>query len=368
LFRKIKFVDRALTNLEHVLDVNEDRCVRLKHKRSTCQVCVTNCPTEAIKVGKIREHIVIDWEKCVACGICTNVCSTEVFRLKQFTDRDLLERSRGVIQANKNLEIRCCKVSDKPVNFAIEVNCLGLINSAHIVALAAYGAEALHFRHADCENCEAKWGKKHVLQSIKASQYILKAYNINNSIILSTGKHIASFTIPSKDDHLVDKEKVLSRREFFQYFKRQTKLSAGKTISLLWDIESKQARRPVGVSQKFVPIKRRLLLASLQTSEAPDENPLDTSESSTLTSLELDPSKCGLCESCARFCPTGALTQQTVRDRRGKKIEAELKFNPAKCVKCDLCLDACFTKALKYDDQLNKNLLLEECDLLLISQ
>jgi formate hydrogenlyase subunit 6/NADH:ubiquinone oxidoreductase subunit I len=124
----------------------------------------------------------------------------------------------------------------------------------------------------------------------------------------------------------------------------------------------------VDFAHKFLPSKRQLLLAALRTSERPDENSLDTSESLTLTEMEIDPSKCGLCESCARFCPTGALTQRTVCDVRGKKIEAELKFNPARCVKCDLCLEACFTQALKYANQLNKHLLIEEGDLLLKSQ
>lgn len=368
MFGDVKLAGRVISNLEHVIAVQENRCVRLKHKRSTCQVCVTNCPTEAIKVGNIRGHIFIDWEKCVACGICTNVCKTEVYSLKQFTDRDLLEHGRGVIQAHKKLEIRCGKVNDKPVNFAVEINCLGYINSAHIVALAAYGAEALHFRHANCENCEAKWGEEHASKNIKAADDILKAFNLNKAITLSTGNCLASFTPPAEEDRLAGKGELLSRREFFQYFKRHAQFSAAKTISTLWDSKPKPARRPVDFAHKFLPSKRQLLLAALRTSERPDENSLDTSESLTLTEMEIDPSKCGLCESCARFCPTGALTQRTVCDVRGKKIEAELKFNPARCVKCDLCLEACFTQALKYANQLNKHLLIEEGDLLLKSQ
>jgi ferredoxin len=368
LFGNLKFAGRVISNVEHVVAVQESRCVRLKHKRSTCQVCVTNCPTQAIRVGSIRGHVSIDWEKCVACGICANVCNTEVYSLKQLNDRDLLEHGRAIIETQNKLEIRCRKVNDKPIKTAVEINCLGFINLAHILVLAVYGAEVIHFRHADCENCEAKCGEEHFKKNIQAATDILNAFAIKNDITLSTGNQPADFDPPAEQDHLKSKGELLSRREFFQYFKLHAKYAMAKTVSTIWDAEPKQGRHPVDFTHKYLPGKRQLLLAALRTSGKLDENSFDTSESLILTGMEIDPDKCGLCESCARFCPTAALTQHTVHDVRGKKVEAELKFNTARCVKCGLCLDACFTKALTYDNQISKHFLIKECDLLLKSK
>ena len=359
MLSEIKLTGRILSNLEQTVAVQEDRCVRLKHKRSTCQDCVTNCPTEAIKVGHIRGHIVIDWEKCIACGICANVCKTEVYTLKQYTDRDLLERGRNHIQKRKSLEIRCGKADPNPSAPSVEVSCLGFINSAHIVAFAAYGAEAIHFRHGNCRDCEARWGDELLSKEIKSADDVLKSFT-NKSLSLSAGSCAAPFM---QQDSGLDVENAgapLSRREFFKYLTRHAEFSAAKTATMFWDNEAKPARRPIDFNYKYLPAKRQLLLAALRTFELPDENPFDTSQNLTLTNLEIEPNQCGLCESCARFCPTGALTQRTVRDVRGKMVEADLKFNPARCVKCGLCLEACFTQALKYGNQLDKKLLLQE--------
>ena len=365
MFGQVELVDRILCKLEQVVAVQEDRCVRLKHKRSTCQDCVINCPTGAIRVGKVREHIHIDWQKCIACGICTNVCRTEVYSLKAFTDRDLLDRGRGVVQAYKNLEIRCSKADGESGTPAVEVNCLGFINPVHIIAFAANGAQAIHFRHADCGDCEAKCGDKHASKAIRTAENILEAFNRNKKIILSVGKRPASFTLPPGNGNTPRNGELLSRREFFKYFKRQAQFFTATTITALWDSEQRPARHPLDFTNKFVPARRQLLLAVLQTFGTPDEDLLDTSDSSILTGMEIDPSKCGLCESCARFCPTGALTQRSVLDARGKRLEGELKFRPAQCVKCDLCLVACFTQALKYADQLDKHLFIGEREHLL---
>jgi Pyruvate/2-oxoacid:ferredoxin oxidoreductase delta subunit len=41
-----------------------------------CQVCMRNCPSEAI-TGSKREPHVIDIERCTRCGICSTVCKFE---------------------------------------------------------------------------------------------------------------------------------------------------------------------------------------------------------------------------------------------------------------------------------------------------
>ena len=359
MFNIAKLANHILSSSdEEKVVIQEDRCVRLKHKRSTCKTCVTNCPTGAIQVGNVRGHIHIDRQKCIACGICTNVCNTEVFSLNIFSDRDLLDRSKMVIQTQNKLEIKCKKAQWASPNSVVEINCLGLVNPVHILAFAAYGAEAVHFRHADCKDCEAKCGDETIARAIDTAESMLNAFCINEEILITSGDYSAAFSVSGE-------EKGMSRREFFRVFTQQPQNTKTNNFIPLQDIEQKPIRRPLDFTHKFLPQKRILLLAVLQALGKADENLLDTSTNPILTDLDIELEKCGICGSCARFCPTGALSVQEVFDTRGKRLEGTLHFDPAICVKCDLCLASCFTQALNYSPKLDKHSFINQQERLL---
>lgn len=53
-----------------------------------CGYCVKWCPKEALSIGKDLNHsgyryVLLDEEKCVACGICRTVCPDCVFRFTE---------------------------------------------------------------------------------------------------------------------------------------------------------------------------------------------------------------------------------------------------------------------------------------------
>lgn len=39
-----------------------------------CNICVPYCPTKAIKMERIIELPVVDWDKCTGCRMCVAVC------------------------------------------------------------------------------------------------------------------------------------------------------------------------------------------------------------------------------------------------------------------------------------------------------
>jgi 4Fe-4S ferredoxin len=53
-----------------------------------CEACAKICPTDAITfksaedAWKTKEHVVVDKEKCIACGACANVCPQSLFTNK----------------------------------------------------------------------------------------------------------------------------------------------------------------------------------------------------------------------------------------------------------------------------------------------
>ena len=54
--------------------VDEDECVG-------CEVCVDECPNEAISMG--GDVAVVDESKCDDCGTCVDSCPTEAISVKE---------------------------------------------------------------------------------------------------------------------------------------------------------------------------------------------------------------------------------------------------------------------------------------------
>ncbi len=63
-----------LSRLEsRAIRVYPRQCSKLRHRRSTCTLCVDYCPVQAITWG---ESLQVDPDQCTGCGICAAVCST----------------------------------------------------------------------------------------------------------------------------------------------------------------------------------------------------------------------------------------------------------------------------------------------------
>lgn len=46
-----------------------------------CQLCLKNCPAEAID-GKKKEHHIINVGKCIKCGACKSVCKFDAVEIQ----------------------------------------------------------------------------------------------------------------------------------------------------------------------------------------------------------------------------------------------------------------------------------------------
>ncbi len=51
-----------------------------KQKCTGCESCVTECPSDAIKMENGKA--VIDKELCIDCGVCVDVCPVEAISLE----------------------------------------------------------------------------------------------------------------------------------------------------------------------------------------------------------------------------------------------------------------------------------------------
>ena len=74
----------------------------------------------------------------------------------------------------------------------------------------------------------------------------------------------------------------------------------------------------------------------------------DRLDSRRFATLSIDAARCNSCGMCAVFCPTGALSRDSV-----EKISDPLnylEFSTAECVNCRLCEDVCWKGALTLEE------------------
>jgi Fe-S-cluster-containing hydrogenase component 2 len=72
-------------------------CKRLRIKKSNCQRCVEICPENAILLNRGPTIS----SSCTECGLCQNVCPTEVFRHEWYTDRYLLNQAKAFLKPSR---------------------------------------------------------------------------------------------------------------------------------------------------------------------------------------------------------------------------------------------------------------------------
>lgn len=70
------------------IEVDEKRCLNLKHHGIECDHCVKHCPEKAI--GYHNDRIYLDKEICNGCGLCFSDCPTEVFRSEQWDETSII--------------------------------------------------------------------------------------------------------------------------------------------------------------------------------------------------------------------------------------------------------------------------------------
>jgi len=320
-------------------------------------LCVTYCPTEAIRLNRINKRVSIDPDKCIDCGICAAVCPTEVYKPTNSKDQELINKGRSILKVSHNLEIGCGEIrEDIQTDRIVEVSCLGAIHQAHILGLVALGADALHFRHGSCVRCAAKYGKELISQTICEVKNILSPFPEIADLKLTSSDKSADFSTPAEvlDDLPADEQNIekISRRAFLTSLIKKGQHTVAYSLNLVL-MDDKRATKKRNKLEKYLPSKRKLMLAAINSFGHTGDMVIDTTNLTGITDLEILSDQCSVCPTCANFCPTGALSRTDTKDKKGKVIEATLYFNPGHCTKCGLCVVACFTNAMHYKDQLN---------------
>ena len=311
----------ALGQLEsEKLRVYPLQCVRLRHRKSQCTLCADHCPTGAIIWGNSLQ---INVEKCTECGLCAAVCPTGVFEASNPSNQELLAQINELAKVTSTIAFACPSVTGNNASGVIRVSCLGRLDASILVGAAAAGILQVDLVDSACTRCPDRIGHVVAEQAITESNALLQACGIQLRV---------SFK-PWSD--LLDQPAHKSKQINPNYFE-----------GIRDEIHHVTNQLPKGELPVRVPVKKHLLLSSLQNLAVQGE--IKELTTSLWATVSINPS-CTGCQMCAFFCPTGALVKTLEDGKPG------LVFKYADCTNCQLCRDVCYMASINLTSQVDLN-------------
>ncbi len=304
------------------LAVSPAQCLRLRHKKSDCCLCLENCPLGAIRFDGALQ---IDYLLCSGCGICANLCPTSVFKLKGFPYESLLP----LLMENSLVEFSCS--SSPQENGGFRVPCLGYLDAAVLVGAIARGSQEVRLNITHCEKCRFPLGLQVITKSLKQANRILELFGLPRKILVSA-------RTPSGDHNLREGE-LYSRREFFSYFIGKTRSRAAAAMEAADKNQAAVAKTMITLNPRL-PKKRSLLLEHIKKLGQPVVDRIEVGDL-PFAQVEIG-NGCDGCGMCVTFCPSGALRSYDKED--GQVID----FSLGDCLACGLCSAVCPQGAITY--------------------
>lgn len=321
------------------IEVDANKCQKVRAVVSSCSACMDVCPAGAITIG--QDSLAIN-DGCMECGLCTNVCPTNALKWNDPPLMQIFQRIRRLAEKEADIYIACASsVKGKAMANVAEVPCLGMLPWEFWLAAGVYAPNLqIVFQPSTCRNCSFHGGEGLFLKEKQQAEEILGSR-------FSLRKAVSEAKADSQVDY--------SRRKLFITFWEEVKetntitvketLSAGKTLSpfekyarhhekeaglkemeeTAEEIKNRMADKWLG-GQVIHTDKRALLLRAL-------EKKPELQERITLSVPEMKES-CTRCDACAFLCPTDAI----VIDGNSYILSTE------KCVSSGLCGEICYEK------------------------
>jgi ferredoxin len=316
------------------LAVHPDYCSRLRHRLSKCTRCADRCPTKAIEWGE--RTLSIDPDKCTSCGICTSVCPNGVFEALKPHNTEILGRVKELLHQNKEIVFECNPQRVDREADTILVPCLGRIDEGVLIGCIALGARAVFLTPSECQGCQNESGLSVIQETVNNCNQLLGSMGLSEPI---------SFRERVKT---AEELKRTSRREFLASITQEAKKLGAEVASNMIDNlqkkipqESKKGSLPV-----CLPEKRELLLTAMSKLKKPADGVNRVIESPLFCQFGVKEG-CTVCQMCAFFCPTGALSKIDENGQFG------LRFKVSFCTNCGLCQDICYKQVVQLSNQVS---------------
>lgn len=297
-----------------------ERCVRVKQKNATCELCVQRCPVNALR---LNGRIIFDDTACVACGACLHICPLGAFN----GDDDTTDLTNCITRLNAQaVELVCAlhPAPDKGANANASVirtnTCLAALSASAFIRLLSQ-VSSITVRIDACAECSIGRAQSSIIQTFDAVNKLLP-----ERIIPIADKPGADAPVRTVYDA---KTPPVSRRDFFRAL-------TGESIRTAASVLASEAASTT--TETNLPRERSRLINALKRVSPNDQN-VPTPFAGAVR-LHVD-DQCTACGVCARVCPTKALNfTKTGND------EYRLICVVEKCTDCGMCLSVCKPSAL----------------------
>lgn len=341
-------------------NVEDALCLNRRTHRAGCTRCADGCPTAAISLSKGQPSV--SDADCVHCGLCIQICPTDVFGETRRSERMLLRTATQLPPGPVGLvcPLRLHPGSTRmPVDHVVRHSrCLAALSPLQLIALAANGERPLWMDDSACAECPVGDAWATLARSVTTANRLLSVTERPPAVHLS-----------STDTNWLREEPVkraVIDGEQTQFPRRNLFTGLGKLLQEGSIAAQKQAKIPApptqtGIAARLpyrIPDSRRTLLVWLEESAPTDSNhgsplALVATDGLPFADVRVDPAACSGCGLCARFCPTAALTfDGDIMKRDELPGPFLLTFHPALCIDCDICAKICPDQALTYGDDL----------------
>jgi len=258
-----------------------------------CTICQDSCPYSAITIDK-KSGVKIEYEKCVACGLCVASCPESALQFPSVPQRSIFDLS--IVKGNKT--ISCYKDSEN----SIKLPCIAMLSVEDLLALRSSGEVYLR-----CVGCELEKNLERLRQDVNNLNSVI------GGIKLETKDKIEAYAEPLP--FVISFDRIEKRSDLSK------KVSEKKLKSILsFDITVDDGCTLCEACAKWCPVSA-LKIENVEGQAA----------------LTFNPELCIGCNICINVCPVPSRDGfgKVIKVKRGKSEKKVLAKDYM--VKCRVC-------------------------------
>lgn len=342
IFDQIKKLSNVLIKKIDKIDVESNKCLKVRAVTSSCTSCIDICPANSIEIT--QDSIEIN-ESCLECGLCTTVCLTNALKWNDPPLIQLVNQLKQTSKGESEVYIACSNAMKGTVRAnVVNVPCLGILPLEFWIN-AGLNVPNLKIIHQSgcCDRCKLSKGEKLFLEQKKEAEltidHTFKVCTSLNEVqddglidhnrrkfltsIMEEAKVVNTITVKE----VLEVDKALSPFEKFEaYYKQQDELE--EMLESTEEIKNNVVSKLLNDS--VIHTDKRTLLYQVF------ENEPMLQQQMTFLIPEIKES-CTRCGACAFLCPTDAL----IMDHKA------MILSPNKCVSCRLCVEICYEQHIE---------------------
>jgi ferredoxin len=313
------------------LHIDPERCTRVRYFGSSCNKCLSICPTGSIQFKD--NSLKIDNE-CSGCEFCVPACRNEVFSInRESPETEETWYQPAFIYCSRLVLFNADTDNTFPASI---IPCLGSMPLYLMLRWVLEKGKPLEVITGHCSECPMKAGESNYRVREQEIKAVFDSLRVGfDPVLITVGgdkdRHEATRQYKNYHQYL-EKKCALSRREFFWNVKGS--ILPNRTVKRRSDPMAGNARsehrRPTEYMKNLVKLIKKYNGAVSSGEAVP-----------VLAEIEVN-DNCTGCGACANQCPTGALTLLE------KQRTVEMLWEPSCCSRCDLCKEICTKGALHF--------------------